>query len=347
MGLVLILEPEEVNAARIRAILESTDTDFSYELTESVERALDVLEENDVDVFVGDMHMLSVMTGTELFSTVEMMSPDTVRVVMTDGGRINETIAFMNECRTFKIIIKPCRVADDLITPIQAAIRYKRTMERIALANKEAEQGQDATQEEYRGLRENWRNIVSEHKRAVHVLTDLLDSNLALDGMLTDKIRDRLKRWYQWMIEEYVEHVIEGEGDYEATARMMTAFAHDPAHDCTFLIHKRTREEILPEAMKEMTFLLRIITGVCKDLMRNWHITVVIESVDKAYILRVRYEMEGTDFRIRNEAMRNALIRATELGVEAVGCKTAVIPREKEKILNIALPRNEKYNAQL
>ena len=108
MGFVVIAEPDEVNAARIKTILDSLDKDFSYALVGSAEAAIQLVEQNTTDVFIADMQM-PVIKGTELFSMIEMMSPETIRIVMTDGARIADTVAFMNECRTFKIIIKPCR----------------------------------------------------------------------------------------------------------------------------------------------------------------------------------------------------------------------------------------------
>ena len=129
MGFVVIAEPDEVNAARIKTILDSLDKDFSYALVGSAEAAIQLVEQNTTDVFIADMQM-PVIKGTELFSMIEMMSPETIRIVMTDGARIADTVAFMNECRTFKIIIKPCRVADDLMAPIRAAFRYKEQLDR-------------------------------------------------------------------------------------------------------------------------------------------------------------------------------------------------------------------------
>lgn len=339
MSFVLIVEPEEVNAARIRAILESVDKDFEYELVESAESALDVLEQCKPDVFIGEMQ-IPVMSGTELFSTVEMLSPDTVRVVMTDGRQINETVSFMNECRIFKIILKPCRVADDLLTPIQAAMRYKRIIERIRIENLEAEKGQDTTERAYLDLRENWQGLVSLHKRSISVFMDMLASNLKLDENISEKVYDRVKRWYQWMVEEYVTHVLEGEGNYESTVKMMKSFCHDPAHGCTFHMWKKTPDDIEPECMKEITYILRIAAAACKDMMNNWNIHVVVGSVENVYILRMRFLMEGTSFRVRNEELRTELIRATKLGIEALSCKVAFIPKEQEVTLNVALPRS-------
>ena len=95
MGFVVIAEPDEVNAARIKTILDSLDKDFSYALVGSAEAAIQLVEQNTTDVFIADMQM-PVIKGTELFSMIEMMSPETIRIVMTDGARIADTVAFMN-----------------------------------------------------------------------------------------------------------------------------------------------------------------------------------------------------------------------------------------------------------
>ena len=62
MGFVVIAEPDEVNAARIKTILDSLDKDFSYALVGSAEAAIQLVEQNTTDVFIADMQM-PVMDG--------------------------------------------------------------------------------------------------------------------------------------------------------------------------------------------------------------------------------------------------------------------------------------------
>ena len=173
MGFVVIAEPDEVNAARIKTILDSLDKDFSYALVGSAEAAIQLVEQNTTDVFIADMQM-PVIKGTELFSMIEMMSPETIRIVMTDGARIADTVAFMNECRTFKIIIKPCRVADDLMAPIRAAFRYKEQLERAAGQEQEQETAYSMTEQAYLEHRRMWLMRASNNKRAQDVLAELM-----------------------------------------------------------------------------------------------------------------------------------------------------------------------------
>lgn len=178
MGFVVIAEPDEVNAARIKTILDSLDKDFSYALVGSAEAAIQLVEQNTTDVFIADMQM-PVIKGTELFSMIEMMSPETIRIVMTDGARIADTVAFMNECRTFKIIIKPCRVADDLMAPIRAAFRYKEQLERAAGQEQEQETAYSMTEQAYLEHRRMWLMRASNNKRAQDVLAELMKVNLS------------------------------------------------------------------------------------------------------------------------------------------------------------------------
>ncbi len=194
MGFVVIAEPDEVNAARIKTILDSLDKDFSYALVGSAEAAIQLVEQNTTDVFIADMQM-PVIKGTELFSMIEMMSPETIRIVMTDGARIADTVAFMNECRTFKIIIKPCRVADDLMAPIRAAFRYKEQLERAAGQEQEQETAYSMTEQAYLEHRRMWLMRASNNKRAQDVLAELMKVNLSFSDMEAER-KERLGRWY-------------------------------------------------------------------------------------------------------------------------------------------------------
>ena len=57
MGFVVIAEPDEVNAARIKTILDSLDKDFSYALVGSAEAAIQLVEQNTTEVIIVDMQM--------------------------------------------------------------------------------------------------------------------------------------------------------------------------------------------------------------------------------------------------------------------------------------------------
>ena len=314
MGFVVIAEPDEVNAARIKTILDSLDKDFSYALVGSAEAAIQLVEQNTTDVFIADMQM-PVIKGTELFSMIEMMSPETIRIVMTDGARIADTVAFMNECRTFKIIIKPCRVADDLMAPIRAAFRYKEQLERAAGQEQEQETAYSMTEQAYLEHRRMWLMRASNNKRAQDVLAELMKVN------------------------EYINCVSCGTGEFKTAAEGLAAFGNKPEQQEYFELRCTADEVVDPERMNEVTYILRIITGLCKDILNGYRIMAILEPMEKVYVLRVRIQMYKDSFRIKNTTMREGLSRATELAIDALGYKSVVMNKEQETIFNLALRR--------
>lgn len=337
MGFVVIAEPDEVNAARIKTILDSLDKDFSYALVGSAEAAIQLVEQNTTDVFIADMQM-PVIKGTELFSMIEMMSPETIRIVMTDGARIADTVAFMNECRTFKIIIKPCRVADDLMAPIRAAFRYKEQLERAAGQEQEQETAYSMTEQAYLEHRRMWLMRASNNKRAQDVLAELMKVNLSFSDMEAER-KERLGRWYVWIVSEYINCVSCGTGEFKTAVEGLAAFGNKPEQKEYFELRCTADEVVDPERMNEVTYILRIITGLCKDILNGYRIMAILEPMEKVYVLRVRIQMYKDSFRIKNTTLREGLSRATELAIDALGYKSVVMNKEQETIFNLALRR--------
>ena len=159
--------------------------------------------------------------------------------------------------------------------------------------------------------------------------------------------KERIKRWYQWMLEEYVRIYLGGTETYEQVLRSQLAFCHSPESGCSFQMQKHTTEDIEPEAMNEIAYILRLITGVCRDLQKSYQIQVLIEQAQRAYILRVRYGISkdalgneiSEEWRVKNPVLRRELARATRLAIDALGGKSALYRKEQEDIVNIAVLR--------
>ena len=175
----------------------------------------------------------------------------------------------------------------------------------------------------------------------------MLECNVSMASYDT-KVQDRLNRWYQWMTSEYVNMVLCGNGDYEETVRMLTSAFHEPQYGCVFQMKKTSNEPIEPEHMNEIAYILKLVAAVCKDLQRVYNIAVIIEVTEKAYILRIRYLMDRDEqgnenvrvMRVRSTDLRDALARATQIGIQSLGYKTIKMKKEKEDIWNMAIPRH-------
>lgn len=340
MKFVVIVEPDEVHASRIRAILEGIDKDFEYVLVDSAEEGIDEVENRETDVFIGSMEM-PVLSGTELFGVIEMISPETVRIVMTESNKIMETVSFMNECRTFKVIIKPCQVADDLIAPINAAITYKE-LHREDNAVQATEMKVSSMEQEYQRLKEIQRRGMEHYERAAAIFSEMIACNLAL-GDRPPEVQRRLAAWYRWMIEEYEALTITGGPGYEAGVRKVMERYHIPAELCTVQIRREAAGRIGPGQMSCLFYLLHLLLELCRRILFHYQISVSIEPAQNAQVLKFRCEVRRADdgivYRENNPTMRAEMIRAVEKGMEALADRIRILPGEDSLSIGIAVIR--------
>lgn len=337
MYFVVIVEPEEVNAERIRAILESVDKNFEYELTPSPEKAIEIVENKKVDVFISSLE-LAVMTGAELFSMIEMMSPETVRVAMTSSDRIAETVACMNQCKTFKVIIKPCRVADDLLSPINASITYKEICEKARREEEEIGKGFFATERDLKKMEMSWHEKLSVYQRMQEVLEKVIHTNIKA-GSMDAEVENKLKSWYDWMLDSYIRTMFDSDGQFENALKELKTTYHYPDEGCCFQLKKNFEAAVLPQKMNEMTYILKIVIEVHKRCQGKYRIGAIIENSDKAYILRIVCGLRGEkELRAENdESVREALSKAAGEAIAAFGYKSVTMKKGKDVVINIAV----------
>jgi serine/threonine-protein kinase len=69
--------------------------------------ALDIVKDKDIDVIVAD-HRMPKMTGVEVLSKVRVLSPRTVRILLTGYADLDAVEGSINESEVFRFLTKPC-----------------------------------------------------------------------------------------------------------------------------------------------------------------------------------------------------------------------------------------------
>lgn len=344
-GFVIIVEPEEANRERIYALLESTERKFQYELVVTAEQAITLAESRKPDVFVADMNM-PIISAEELFTTVKMLSPETIPIVMTDVDDARKLINFMNECKMYKVIMKPCRLAEDIVKPVEAALEYKQMQETVQQELSDANMGFFSTKRDYTRMKQTWQKNIEDYERIQHVFADLLTSNLKF-GSLSENEQQLLEEWFQYETKQYIKTILNSSGNYEECVAELKREGNEESLGYFFEMKNMTKETIHPELMKKISYIMQLMIHICKKLLYTYKIRVLIESTEKAYILRcccsLEKELSAPDaekmFRITDAKMREILKRAAEKGVDAFGYKTVIIPKGKDILVNIAVTK--------
>jgi putative two-component system response regulator len=72
----------------------------------SADEALDIIRKHEIAVLVSDNHMPG-MKGIDLLSRVKVLSPDTVKILMTGFADLETVLDAINRVEVFRFIVKP------------------------------------------------------------------------------------------------------------------------------------------------------------------------------------------------------------------------------------------------
>ena len=81
--------------------------DFDLYLASHGDDALKIIRDQDIDVIVAD-HRMPQMTGVEVLTRVRILSPRTVRILLTGYADLDAVEGSINEGEVFRFLTKPC-----------------------------------------------------------------------------------------------------------------------------------------------------------------------------------------------------------------------------------------------
>jgi len=116
---VMFVDDEPNVLASLRRMLKSKKASWEMIFVESGQAALDVLQDQEMDVIVSDIRMPG-MDGAALFARIKDEYPGTIRIALSGQVDLNEVIRSVRAVHQY--ISKPCR-GETLIAKIESAVR--------------------------------------------------------------------------------------------------------------------------------------------------------------------------------------------------------------------------------
>jgi DNA-binding response OmpR family regulator len=120
---ILIVDDEPAMRESLREILELEG--FQVSQAESGELALEILEQNTVDLMLLDLKMKG-MDGLETTEAAKQLSPDTVIIMLTAHGTLESAIGAMRH-GAFDYLLKPAAVPD-ILASVQRGLNHHTQM---------------------------------------------------------------------------------------------------------------------------------------------------------------------------------------------------------------------------
>lgn len=125
MPTVLFVDDEAgVREAVRHLIMEESDLEFH--LADSGAKALEILDEHEIDVLVSDQQMPG-MKGLDLMAEVRRRSPDTVRILLSGQVDLSDVTAAFNDGLLARFMVKPWK-DEELVGAIREGLRQRKVL---------------------------------------------------------------------------------------------------------------------------------------------------------------------------------------------------------------------------
>lgn len=186
--------------------------DYQSFFATSGEKALAIMEENNISVIVTDMRMPG-MDGLKLLKVIEKKYPLVVKIVLTGYTQLPQILATVNYVNIFKFITKPWKLEEEFkVTIRQAVEQYKLLRDREQY--EETLMKRDAlyqnilreTEEKIRNNKKNFESIKEINKYIFDILKKQLQEGNSFDA---EKVIQTVENMYGRYIEALSAEIIE------------------------------------------------------------------------------------------------------------------------------------------
>lgn len=314
MNTVVIVDNDSRWIANYKRMLAPFQEVLDCKYFEYSEKAMEYITSHTVEVLVSELDM-PLMSGKELFEMVDMLSPDTVKIAMTQVKHVSDTLEVINHSRIFKLILKPFFLVEDLVVPIQAGIVEYRSEKQ----EKEFQQREEKELEKLnRGVEALWDTLAEKKEgyddfccKAVNIMAE----NLSLRVTELEQVESEFTRDFcEKLLQEFLQYYMYEKRNFIYYMNYLKNQFHYPGRSCVFQINNETGGEIPPEIMKRIAYGIFLTGYWSQQCLENYEIENVIAIEGDYYVLKILYlpSEHDMDYKITSPRIQNLLLRVVE-----------------------------------
>lgn len=286
METVVIVDNNRKMLDNYRRMIETGREKITCRYFSYPEEAVEFMQKEGAAVLVCELDM-PVMSGREVFDIVEMFSPATIKIAMTEVTDVRKTLEIVNQNRIFKLILKPFFLPEDLIDPIRAALKYYR------LREKDLEQplrdiGMEQTDMRTRELVGELKVKQQMYHNISRTMSGILKGSLQWEesGVSEEEIAEA-GRLYDGLIQEFMRYYMFGTQNYIFHLNYLMNLFSAPEKNRGFQIRNKDRQEIPNEILLKIAYTIFVIGYISKEIFGQYQFVVGIEELEQVYMLKV------------------------------------------------------------
>lgn len=319
MNTVVIVDSDTKLILNYKRMLAPYQEDMTCRFFQYPEEAMGYIREHPPAVLVCELD-LPVMSGKEIFDMVEMISPSTVRIAMSQAKEIEETLDIMNKKRIFKLVIKPFFLVEDILNPIRAGLNYYQMQEKEENNQRnikiELEMLNKRSEELSKKLEEKKQSYTNAYNSAVGIIRgNMLQGKIEL----TEEERSIINNTFEGLFQEFMRYYMFEARNYIFHANYLKNRFHHPDKECIFLTKNKVEHEIPNEIMQQIAYAVFMTGYVCAETMSKYHAVTLIEEEGNYYVVKLYYQYPSgkKEYLVKNKKVRKIMVRMVE---EIVKC---------------------------
>lgn len=310
METVVILDHDSRNIEVYKRMLEASREQINCKFFIRPEDFVDYLEKNPVAVVISEME-IPYMSGKEVFDLVEMISPSTIRIAMTQIEDISETLKVFNSVKIFKMILKPFYLPEDLVHPIQEALKYYKSAQAEEQQRKDMELKLEKLNLELAGLNQKLDRKKRKYTRIYHVARGIIRGNLSSGINEMDmETSSHLSEVCEELLQEFMHCYIEEGHKFRFYVEDLMKQFHRPKEGCILQIQNNTKQEIPANMAPRIAYGMFLGCCLCQWMFMSYRLFLLVEKEGEAYLLKIfcQYPEKGDIYRIPAEKERKILV---------------------------------------
>lgn len=293
MSTIVFVDNDSKWVANYKRMLTPFQDELHCSFFNHPEEAMEYMSTHPTEVLVSELDM-PVMSGSELFEMVDLLSPTTVKIAITQVRNVTDTLNMLNQSNIYKLVLKPFFVAEDLTVPIHAALeKYKENMqesETFRKAEKKLEKLNQETEELQRKLSKKKQG----HDRLLKAMVGMIDGNLSVPVAEFDHGKKEIfKDFCAKLLQEFFQHYMYEKKNLIFYLSYLKNKFHHAGQSRVFDIENKVCEEIPVTVMSRIAYVAFLTGFLCEQCLEIYFVENTLETEGNEYVLHIRYDWEN------------------------------------------------------
>lgn len=346
MGTVVILDHNKKNIEGYKRMLEASREELDCRFFESSAETVEYLKKYPVAVLISELEMPD-MSGKEIFDIVEMVSPSTVRVAMTQVEEVSETIGVFNQTRIFKMILKPFFLPEDLVRPIHEALEHYHRMEEERKKKEKLEQELEGLVQAEKELSQALEWKKRKNSGLCHVAAGMVRGNLNTEvSGLGAQASNAVSEACEELLQEFMHYYLYESCDFKSHVEYLLEKFHQPKDGHTMQIRNKTGQEIPKEIMPKIGYGMFLGGCMCQKILKSYRCAMLVEREGKNHVLRIfcQYPGKGDIYRVSDKRARKLVVDVIKELAKALSSHMSMGTKERQFAIKLYFGKEKGRN---